>query len=586
MLALYLCLNYAVSRFLLFRNYLSLERKEGRKDVSRCLEALQRETEHLWLLTNDWAAWDDTYRFVQDPGEDYIASNLVIETFVDNHIDLIYILNNRREIVWGEMRDPVTHDIMAPKDLSPENIKKIQILFQPEGPTDKLSGIWMVSGTPMLISSGPILKSDNEGPIAGHLIMGRMLTRDLVKGLSEQTQVPHRYDVIRNGHPATFPEDAFNRITPIDPIIFIPADDTLLHGYTVVSDISGRPALMIQTDIDRSILSQGKSALWSVMISVGGVGILLLGGMLILLNFLVLKPLSKLTGQVVSYGKNQNDPIEAPASRSDEIGLLGKEFERMTIQLKGIHDGLKASNLQLAHEVREHSLTEKKLRALSSEIVETEERERRHIAEELHDRIGQALAVLQMQLEMLFQYGTVSQGIESGKAAKISAAIENIIQDSRSLTFEISPPVLYELGLGPAIEWLAEQMSERYNLEVEVRDRLSVSLDDGTRALVFRSVRELLYNVIRHARAASAWISLEQTTVELRFTVRDDGIGFRPETDVLSESDPSGFGLFSIQERFFQSGGKMEIESPSTGGTIVTLSLPLTSVAEKETVIS
>lgn len=582
MLALYLCLNYAVYRLVLFPSYFSLERKGAQKDVSRCEGALQREIEHLNLLTNDWAAWDDTYRFIQDRNEDYIESNLVIETFSDNRLDLIYFLNSRRETVWGEVRDPVTHDIMDLNALSEERITKVQILFQPKDSMDSVSGIWTASGIPMLISSRPILKSDNEGPLAGHLIMGRILTRNVVNDLSEQTRVPHRYDLIRNGRPAAFPEDVFNRITTADPIACIPAGDAMLHAYAVVSDISGQPALMLQADIDRSILARGRSALWLAMISAGGVGILLLGGTLILLNSIVVKPLSKLTRQVVSYSNHPNNPIEALSRRSDEIGLLGKEFERMTMQLKGVHDGLKASNLQLAHEARERALIETKLRALSSEMVKTEERERRRIAIELHDRIGQALAVLQMQLELLFQQNAVTSGVEPGKAAKIRSSIESIIQDSRSLTFEISPPVLYELGLGPAIEWLAEEISQRYDLKVEVRDRLSVTLDDSMRVLVFRSIRELLYNVAKHARAESVWIHLEQTPLDLKCIVKDDGIGFRLEANALSESDSAGFGLFSIRERFFQFGGKMDIESPRAGGTVVTLSLPLASVIGRE----
>ena len=100
-IVMYTVLNYFVQRFVIFPSFVELERNEAKKDMQRCIEALRREIYHLGILTDDWAAWNDTYKFVQDPNTDYTESNLVVETFTDNNLNLIYICNTTGQVVWG-----------------------------------------------------------------------------------------------------------------------------------------------------------------------------------------------------------------------------------------------------------------------------------------------------------------------------------------------------------------------------------------------------------------------------------------------------------------------------------------------------
>jgi signal transduction histidine kinase len=292
-----------------------------------------------------------------------------------------------------------------------------------------------------------------------------------------------------------------------------------------------------------------------------------------------------LTVQVTSFGDSQRFDPGGLSTRRDEVGALCREFDRMTVQLQNVHEGLRESNRELEIEIIEHEHAthqlqqhQERLRDLSSELVVAEERERRHLAMELHDRIGQALAVLQMKIELLLQ--KCSPGPVENEGRKIITAVESIIQDSRSLTFEISPPVLHELGLGPALEWLAEEMSGHSSIHMEVTDRMPISLEEGARTLVFRAVRELLHNVVKHSRARNAWVTLEQIEGDLRVTVRDDGVGF-PGWHGEMGKQSHGFGLFSIRERFLSLGGMLQMESTVEGGALVTLSLPLQPKAGK-----
>lgn len=576
---LFLALCYAVNRLLVFQSYASLEKKEVAENVARCFGALQREIDYLDTVTYDWAAWDDTYRYVQDRNEDYIESNMVESSFSDNQIHLIYIFDTRRNVVWGEVRAPETFEKIDLDELAPENIMAVRGLFQPDEPGESVSGVWLTSRHPILISSRPITTSDDEGPVLGYFLMGRFLTEEHIESLSRQTRVLHQYHPIRNGQAGSVPEDILHRLTEGSPTVLAPVNADLMRAYAIFPDILGEPALVLQVDTERSTLAQGRRALWAVLISVSMAGAVLLVVMLLFCSRVVIRPLSDLTAQVVAFGKHQSIPGGSLSGRRDEIGLLYREFKNMADQLQQVHQGFRETNVQLAHEVREHRITEnellinqKRLRALSSEQVKIEERERRRLAVELHDRIGQGLAVLQMQIELLLKQ--VPSHPEN--AGTIRALIENIIHESRSLIFEISPPVLYELGLGPAIEWLAEEIMAHHDISIEARNNLKTPLEDSIRALVFRSVRELLFNVVKHAEADHAWVKVEQTGGDLRIEVRDNGVGFNPGKEVLSEKGATGFGLFSIQERFQQLGGKLDIIPGDEGGTVATLTLALT----------
>ena len=220
---------------------------------------------------------------------------------------------------------------------------------------------------------------------------------------------------------------------------------------------------------------------------------------------------------------------------------------------------------------------QQELRTLASELSRTEDRERRRIATFLHDEIGQSLAVVRMK------FGAFKGALGSGKAAQqlddIGALLERTIQHTRSLTFELSPPILYELGLEPALEWLGETICEAHDLRVEFEDDgLGKPLDDDVRAVLYRAARELLMNVVKHAQARLCKIGVWREGDHVRITVEDDGVGFDTH-DSESEKRPRGYGLFNVHERLDHIGGRFEIESEPGRGTRAILSAPLKGVA-------
>ena len=166
-------------------------------------------------------------------------------------------------------------------------------------------------------------------------------------------------------------------------------------------------------------------------------------------------------------------------------------------------------------------------------------------------------------------------------AATIAEACDLISQaigHTRSLTLELSPPILYELGLVPAIEWLAESVQKQHGISITVHDDgQDKPVDEQVRGLLFGAIRELLVNVIKHAKAKNVMISTWRREQGIRVIVEDDGVGFaNPE---LLSSGESGFGLFNIRERLAYLGGGLEVESEAGHGSRVILTAPQSAKA-------
>lgn len=214
------------------------------------------------------------------------------------------------------------------------------------------------------------------------------------------------------------------------------------------------------------------------------------------------------------------------------------------------------------------------LRSVASKLSLTEEKERRFLATQLHDGIGQSLAVTKVKL------GALKKEMEetglTGSIDDIQNIIEQTIQDARTLTFDLSPPILYELGFEPAVEWLTDQIQERHGIQTKCEDDMCPKpLEDDIRVVLFQAVRELIYNIVKHARAQHIEVSLQRVGNLIRICVNDDGIGF--DTSILEEPEPKerSFGLFNIRERLDHLGGHLELESKPNFGTKATLFAPL-----------
>ena len=238
----------------------------------------------------------------------------------------------------------------------------------------------------------------------------------------------------------------------------------------------------------------------------------------------------------------------------------------------------------IARDITEVKNAEKKfiayqdrLKALTSQLTLAEENERRRIAENLHDEVSQALAMTRLQLAAASRGTKCDDPKLKGELEEISGSLLQAIRDTRQLIFELSSPAMHELGLGPAIsEWVEEKKKKSENeVDITVDDKLSGNeLDENERTILFRSIRELLNNAFKHARAKKINISLAADEETVQVTIKDDGIGFNPAQVMNGQHIDGGFGLFSIEERMKDLKGTMEVDAAPHRGCKVTLRLP------------
>ncbi len=255
---------------------------------------------------------------------------------------------------------------------------------------------------------------------------------------------------------------------------------------------------------------------------------------------------------------------ERTVELAQTVDVLQQEVrERMQAEskLKTLNEALRRRAIQL--------------RALASELTRAEQNERRRLAQVLHDHVQQLLVAASMHVQVLRKQ--VRDRKPHRSLEQVRKLLAESLQVSHSLTAQLSPPILYEAGLAPALQWLRRQMQERYGLTitVEVDGEIRGGTDD-TGALLFQAVRELLFNVVKHAKVRAADVRLSRLDGErVEIVVTDKGVGFDPTQNVTYNGEGDGFGLFSIRERLELLGGTLNVNSAPGKGARVSLVAPL-----------
>jgi signal transduction histidine kinase/CheY-like chemotaxis protein len=261
--------------------------------------------------------------------------------------------------------------------------------------------------------------------------------------------------------------------------------------------------------------------------------------------------------------KQTNEQLEQRVrDRTDVLAHTIQTLQGEIAHRRSVEEELRRINRQL-------NLRAVQLRALAGELTMAEQRERKRLSRLLHDGLQQHLAATKLQLGFILR--ELGQTELGRVAARIDKLLAESMQMSRSLSADLSPPVLHEGGLAPGLVWLARWMRE-----------ISELPEDMT-VLLFESLRELLFNAVKHAEVSAAEVRVERMDATgIRISVSDEGVGFDPQRLQPAGDTDGGFGLFSIRERLGLIGGNLEITSAPGSGSRFILMVPHTPASVRD----
>ena len=233
---------------------------------------------------------------------------------------------------------------------------------------------------------------------------------------------------------------------------------------------------------------------------------------------------------------------------------------------------LARTNTKVRHEIAERKQTQEALQLLSHQLLVTQEQERRHIARELHDEIGQALTALKMDLQKAQQ-----QPLPIAASLEDSLLLVNgILHQVRSLSLTLRPSLLDDLGLVAALRWYIDQQVQRTGIGMQlVTAPLTPRFSTDVETVCFRITQEALTNVVRHAQAQQVQIELQHEASILQLRIRDDGVGFDVGAARERAVHGTSMGLLGMQERVQLAGGQLAIASTPHRGTEICARFPL-----------
>ena len=268
----------------------------------------------------------------------------------------------------------------------------------------------------------------------------------------------------------------------------------------------------------------------------------------------------------------RRDLIEGRTRMDLTLEIVSADGSAVDLQVVGTSSAATDATPREIHlvliDVTELRRTERALQAAVAAATLAEERERRKLAADLHDDAGQLLSLASIKLHALGEAREVERGARTVELEDLLVEIRRRIS---TLSFQLSPPLLHDVGLIAAVQWLAEDLESSHGLSVKIIEEHQLELDENARVTFYRAIRELLFNVVKHAGVKEARVRVSREGGMARIAVEDGGVGMPPR------AKRHGFGLLALRERLEQLGGSLETRTTPGSGTTVAVSLPIGS---------
>ena len=566
-------LLFATARFVLLGGFADLERSHVRQNVRRALSALENEVSSLSGTTADWASWDDAYAFIQGRNQQFIDKNLVTSTFVMLRLHFIIFVDTSRRVVYQKGFDLEGKKPAAIQDRLLGFLLSQDRLARHPDPKSLARGMLAApDGSILIVSSHPVLTSEEKGPVRGALIMGRVLSKTETARLSGQTHLSlelRRVD--EAGLPRAFRDAALHRTEEGQEVWIEPVSEESVAGYAAIKDIAGTPSLILRAEMPRSIYRQGRVTFMTFIIFILVAGLFFGGATLLFLERTLLFRLARLSGEVSRIGGKRDLAVRVTAGGRDEISRLAGEINGLLDRNGALFQEAKAANRakdeflsNLNHELRSPLNS---VIGLSDALL-------------ISSRDGETLSL-------------VPKIKEAG--AHLLRLIEDLLDFERIEIGKIRLEMV-EIPPNDFLRTLAEergsQLPEGFTIECSLDPSCGRIICDPTR--VRQVFSNLLDNAVKYSpKGGTLRLRTESHPAEVWISVQDEGIGMSPEevqvifdrfrqleSGFRRRSGGLGIGLNLVHKLLELHGGRIWVESEKGRGSTFTFALPLDSPGE------
>jgi sensor domain CHASE-containing protein len=265
--------NYGIMQGLISPSFDGLEQSESERNLKRTLDAFKNELNHLDNLVHDWAAWDDSYEYIQKPTKAYEESSLPEPVFVNTKSNLIMYFNVAGDVIWGKIYDLEQEKYIKINEFSVKKLSPDHPFLKHENLESAPKGIVITEHGPMMIASRPIVKSDETGPIGGTIMMG-FFVKDRLAKIQSQTGVAFKIQTISNQKLPQDAQDAMRHINEGQPNWTNNQGDKFRSVYGSIKGVNGKPLLLVRADTPKKITEIGTKTIQAANIGLTLSGLL------------------------------------------------------------------------------------------------------------------------------------------------------------------------------------------------------------------------------------------------------------------------------------------------------------------------
>ena len=551
---------YVVSRIVLLDGFDTLEKDNAKLNVQRVSNALSDELAGLDAELSNWVKIIDVSNVESEPDAEF--SRLLTEAFTNLEVNFTIVLDLSGRIIFSKAIDIQSgQDLTFPPSFQ-EHFAVRDLLLRHSSPDSSTTGFVSFPEGPMFVASRPIPDSASDNPVGGTMLFARLLDDAQTATLAQSTQLSIEIRQVSDiGMPSDF-QEALSALGGQDPIFIRRLKEDEVSAYTLLEDVYGDPAIVIRANMPSTIYRQGLSTLDYLVVAVALVGLFFGLVTIVGLERFVLSRVTAVRSGVDRIRRTRDTGRRLSVPGKDELSGLAQDVNAMLDELEAAEEQVQAQN--------------RTLRRSNIRLAEAQESERRSIARDLHDELGQDLSGLKYRLEAMDKSDLNTRRV-AGEEIKL---VEQLIEKVRNLSSSLRPSMLDDLGLLPTLNWLVRRLQDQRDIRVEFEHSgLDGELKPNEMTAAYRIVQEGLTNVSRHADAGTIHLTVTVDDDSMRILIEDDGIGFNPET-VFAEM--STVGLRTMRERVEQLDGRLSVDSAPGQGTRLRAEWPLNSPGDTQ----